>query len=97
MTYAQWVQSDEGDDMVMVMEAGNPLSQPRCYAHSGERVGQGQRCGFLRFGAQVDVLLPASSRVEVKIGDEVMGGSDLIATLVREIPVEQESVEATED
>lgn len=96
MTYAQWVQSDEGDDMVLVMEAGNPLSQPRCYGHSGERIGQGQRCGFLRFGAQVDVLLPASTRIEVKVGEDVIGGSELIGTLVREASVQQESMGAIE-
>lgn len=88
-TNAQWIQSDEGDDLVMVMESGTPITQPRCYAQSGERIGQGQRCGFLRFGAQVDVLLPVSTRITVNIGDEVIGGSDLIASLVRDIPVQQ--------
>jgi phosphatidylserine decarboxylase len=89
LTNAQWIQSDEGDDLVMVMESGTPITQPRCYAQSGERIGQGQRCGYLRFGAQVDVLLPASTRITVNIGDEVIGGSDLIGSLVRETPVQQ--------
>ena len=80
-TYAQWLQSDEQDDVVLVVEGGSG-SRPQCYAHSGERVGQGQRCGFIRFGAQVDVLLPENSRLEVKPGDKLLAGANIIATLV---------------
>ena len=83
-TYAQWIQSDEEDDVVLVIEVNALYSRPQCYAHSGERIGQGQRCGFIRFGSQIDVLLPANSRVDVSVGDHVLAGSDIIATLVRE-------------
>jgi phosphatidylserine decarboxylase len=82
ITYAQWIQSDEEDDLMLVIEASPRLSRPKCYTHSGERIGQGQRCGFIRFGSQVDVLLPVSSRVSVSVGDSVLAGSDIIATLV---------------
>lgn len=92
-TYAQWIQSDEDDDVVMVMEASTLLPRPRCYAHSGERVGQGQRCGFLRFGTRVDVLLPESARIEVKTGDKVYAGTDIIATLIRSSGAQQQTQE----
>lgn len=82
--YAQWVQSDEEDDVVLVMEANKFIHQPLCYAHSGERIGQGQRCGFLRLGTQVHVLLPESVQVDVQPGNRLLGGSHIIATLVRE-------------
>ncbi|MDT8384749.1 MAG: phosphatidylserine decarboxylase [Gammaproteobacteria bacterium] len=80
--YAQWIQSDEQDDVVMVIETSPRSPRPRCYAQSGERIGQGQRCGFIRFGSQVDVLIPLESRVAVAVGDAVLAGSDIIATLV---------------
>ena len=83
VTYAQWVQSDEKDDVVLVIEANTFLPRPQCYAQSGERIGQGQRCGFLRFGTQVDVLVPISTRIDVNVGDKVLAGEDVIATLVR--------------
>lgn len=83
-TYAQWIQSDEKDDVVLVIEVSAHHSRPQCYAQSGERIGQGQRCGFIRFGSQVDVLLPVSSRIKVSVGDRVLAGSDIIATLVHE-------------
>jgi phosphatidylserine decarboxylase len=91
-SYAQWIQSDEADDVVMVMEASLPVSRPQCYAHSGERIGQGQRCGFIRFGSQVDVLLPANSRINVAVGDSVLAGTDIIATLVHTSTVAPETM-----
>jgi phosphatidylserine decarboxylase len=81
-TYAQWIQSDEKDDVVLVIGASTRQPRPQCYAQSGERIGQGQRCGFIRFGAHVEVLLPVGSRIAVSAGDDVKAGSDILATLV---------------
>jgi len=81
-TYAQWIQSDEKDDVVLVIEINARQPRPQCYAQSGERIGQGQRFGFIYFGSQVDVLLPVGSRIGVSVGDDVRAGSDIIATLV---------------
>lgn len=80
-TYAQWIQSDEQDNVVLVME-GTANTRPQCYAHSGERVGQGQRCGFIRFGSLVHVLLPLGTRIAVAEGDSLLAGANIIATLV---------------
>ena len=81
--FAQSIKSDEGDDVVLVIEAATLLPSPHCYVRSGERIGQGQRCGFLRFGTQVDVLVPGSTRIDVQAGDKVLAGTGIIATLVR--------------
>lgn len=91
--YAQWIQSDEQDDVVMVIETSLRSPRPRCYVQSGERIGQGQRCGFIRFGSQVDVLIPLESRVAVTVGDAVLAGSDIIATLVHAKPIAQTPVQ----
>lgn len=80
--FAQWIQSDEQDNVVMVVKSATHLFKPHCYAHSGERIGQGQRCGFVLFNASIQVRIPVNSRVEVKVGDQVRGGSDTLATLV---------------
>lgn len=80
--FAQWIQTDEGDDIVMSMRQHSRVQAPRCYAQSGDRLGQGQRCGFVPLGAAVEVLVPASSRINVKVGDILRAGSDIIATLV---------------
>jgi phosphatidylserine decarboxylase len=77
-----WLQTDEGDDIVMVMTRGRLNSEPRCYIRFGERTGQGKRCGFVHLGGRVDIYLPANSRMVVAEGDVVRSGSDPIATLV---------------
>jgi len=80
--YAQWVQSDEADDVMLVIEASADWWHPRFYAQSGERVGQGQRCGYIPFGSTVDVLVPDNSRVDVSVSDKVRAATDIVATLV---------------
>ena len=38
-----WLQTDEADDLVVVMHRGALHNLPQCYVQVGERVGQGQR------------------------------------------------------
>lgn len=79
---ALWLKTDEGDDIVTVMRPGRWSGRSACYYHSGERIGQGMRCGFLLFGSRIDVLLPTRCRVLVKPGDGVLSGTSIIAELV---------------
>lgn len=76
-----WLRTNEGDDIVMVMNRGRLHNAPRCYVRIGDRVGQGQRCGFIHLGGQVDLYLPESSRTLVAPGDWVRGGADVVAKL----------------
>jgi len=78
-----WIQSAEGDNVVMVMSRGLLNNAPRCYIRIGDRIGQGKRCGFVHLGGRVDLYLPENSRMVVAEGDTVQGGSDIIAKLVR--------------
>ena len=77
-----WLKTDEDDDLVVVMHRGPLHNLPRCYVRIGERVGQGQRCGYIQMGGRVEVYLPRYSRIEVSCGSHVKAGSDVIATLV---------------
>lgn len=77
-----WLQTDEGDDVVMVMGQGRLHIAPRCDIRFGERIGQGQRCGFIHLGGRIELFIPATSRVAVSRGDRVFSGSAVIASLV---------------
>lgn len=77
-----WLQTDEGDDIVMVMGEGRLHITPRCDIRFGERVGQGQRCGFIHLGGRIELYLPVTSQIAVSRGDRVCSGSDVIASLV---------------
>jgi phosphatidylserine decarboxylase len=49
-----------------------------CYAKEGSHFAQGERYGLIRFGSQVDVIMPASVRVLVKEGQRVTGGETVL-------------------
>ena len=80
--YAVWVQTDEKDDVVLVLRGAFISQRLRCSAQVGQRIGQGQRCGLMQFTATADVYVPANSRIEVAQGAAVRAGSAIIATLV---------------
>jgi len=77
-----WLRTNEGDDIVLVMNRGRLHNAPRCYVRIGDRVAQGQRCGFIHLGGQVDLYLPESSRTLSTVGDWVHGGTNVIAKLI---------------
>lgn len=77
-----WLRTDEGDDLVIVMNRGPLHNAPRCYVGFGERVGQGQRCGFITLGSDIEMYLPANCRMKVRPGDHVRAGADIIGLLV---------------
>jgi len=47
----------------------------------GDKVACGERVGLIKFGSRVDVILPASAAIWVKVGDHVAGGSSTLALL----------------
>ena len=77
-----WIQTDEDDDIVLSLEKASVINRPYCYVQSGERIGHGQRCGFVRFGTSVEVYIPVNSRVLVEEGHKVHSGSDILGLLV---------------
>ena len=80
--YALWIRTDEDDDIVFAVMSQRPLSRFTMHIAPGERVGQGQRNGFVFFGSHVDVLIPFNSQCETSVGTNVLAGSGVIATLV---------------
>jgi phosphatidylserine decarboxylase len=51
------------------------------WSRTGEAIEKGHRFGMIRFGSRTDIFLPLDAQVLVKIGDEVEGGSSVIALL----------------
>lgn len=52
------------------------------YAKVGDKVGQGEDAGFIKFGSRVDLYLPLSTKLHVNIGDKVKGGTQVIASKI---------------
>jgi phosphatidylserine decarboxylase len=49
------------------------------YAKKDDKVIQGTDAGFIKFGSRVDVYLPLGTKLNVKLGDKVKGGVQVIA------------------
>ncbi len=81
--YGQWLRTDEGEDVVYVVSSHWPVSRARFDQAPGERVGQGDRSGFIYFASVADVLVPDGSRAAVEAGDRVAAGESVLARLAR--------------
>jgi len=80
-TNALWVQTDEGDDVVLQFRGYRFGLGPASFVRYGERLGQGQRCAYLRLTRVAEVHLPIESKVLVEPGRRVTAGLDLIGKL----------------
>jgi phosphatidylserine decarboxylase len=47
----------------------------------GGKVARGQRVGLIKFGSRVDVLLPSTAELRVKVGQRVKGGASVLAAM----------------
>jgi phosphatidylserine decarboxylase len=47
----------------------------------GDQVQQGDRMGLIRFGSRVDVFLPVTAKLRVKVGDATFAGASVLAEL----------------
>ncbi len=54
------------------------------YAEEGHRYAQNERCGFIKFGSRLDIFLPLSAEITVRIGDKVEGARSVIARFKQE-------------
>ena len=51
------------------------------YSKAGDVVRQGDRFGLIRFGSRVDVFVPTTSRIRVKVGETTLSGTTVLAEL----------------
>lgn len=78
---AIWIKTDRGSDIVCVQIAGLIARRILCYVQPGDTVATGQRYGFIRFGSRLDLYLPPDTRLEIKLGQWVQSGNDVVGFL----------------
>ena len=77
---AIWItDSQEKSDIVFVQVAGLIARRILCYVKEGDYLDWGQRYGFIRFGSRLDLYLPEKFAAQVKLGDKVTAGVDVVA------------------
>ncbi|MDH5621111.1 MAG: hypothetical protein OEY74_03440 [Gammaproteobacteria bacterium] len=78
---ALWLQTDEGEDIVLRFRGFRLGLAPRALVGFGARLGQGQRCAYLRLTRTAEVELPADAQVLVEPGSTVVAGTDVIGNV----------------
>ncbi len=76
-----WVRTDENDDVILQFSGHRFGLAPRAFLQYGERVGQGQRCAYLRLTRMAEIELPLAARILVETGQPVVAASDVLAKL----------------
>src|ERR1700722_2289041 len=71
--------STDAGEMVFKQIAGLIARRVVSWKREGERVARGERIGLVRFGSRVDVWVPKEAEILVKLGENVKGGSSVLA------------------
>jgi phosphatidylserine decarboxylase len=74
-----------GLQVAVVLIASRLVRRIVSFVQEGDHVALGQRIGAIRFGSQVDVVLPDAENIEIRVqpGDRVRAGETVIAEVIR--------------
>ena len=73
------VKHDNGEEVMFRQVAGAVARRIVCYSEEGQKVKQGDNFGFIKFGSRVDIILPLSAKVMVKLDDKPIAQDTVIA------------------
>jgi len=73
--------ASEHGEIVFKQIAGWVARRVVSWKKTGDSVGRGELVGLVRFGSRVDLWLPQGAEIAVKVGDNVKGGSSVIARM----------------
>ena len=71
--------STASGEMVFKQIAGLIARRVVCWKKAGDTVQRGERIGLVRFGSRVDLWVPRDAQILVALGDNVKGGSSVLA------------------
>jgi phosphatidylserine decarboxylase len=75
-----WIEH-KGQTIVTRQIVGMLARRVVCRVQSGADVRAGDRFGIMKFGSRMDVFVPVTAKITVKVGDFVRGGETVIAVL----------------
>ena len=77
--------NQKGTEIVVVQIAGLIARRILGFVSTNQNLDQGERYGLIRFGSRVDIYLPLNSNVNCNVGDKVIAGETLLATLAKDL------------
>lgn len=75
-----WI--DHGGEAIVVRQIVGALARRIvCRVEEGQRLARGERIGLMKFGSRMDVFLPRRAEIAVQVGQTVVAGVTVLATL----------------
>jgi phosphatidylserine decarboxylase len=71
--------STDAGEIVFKQIAGLIARRVVSWKKAGEKVARGERIGLVRFGSRVDLWVPNEAEILVRVGENVKGGSSVLA------------------
>ncbi len=89
------IDREDGVRSGIVQIAARGVSRCIINATVGDRMSRGQIIGKIRWGSQLDMIIPRNSEILVREGEQVYAGTTIIGRLIREITARTEYNEFT--
>ena len=74
--------TQNGTKIIVVQIAGLIARRILSFVSSNQELYQGERFGLIRFGSRVDIYMPLDAVEKCKVGDRVVAGESILASLV---------------
>ena len=75
-----WLDSN-GRTVVVRQVVGILARRIVCRVVEGQELARGERIGLMKFGSRMDVFLPPDAELRIGVGERVVGGETVLATL----------------
>jgi phosphatidylserine decarboxylase len=75
-----WIDVD-GVQIVVRQVVGILARRIVCRVEEGQRVERGERIGLMKFGSRMDVFVPTTAELAVRVGQHVVAGETVLASL----------------
>src|SRR3974390_1284277 len=86
-----FTQATEHGEIIYKQIAGWVARRCISWKEAGDTVARGERIGLVRFGSRMDVWLPGEAEIAVRVGQNVMGGSSVLARMPAMVNVRQDA------
>ncbi|MDD1759849.1 MAG: phosphatidylserine decarboxylase [Methanothrix sp.] len=74
------IEMETSDGVIELRQiTGTLVREIICYVRPGDHVVRGERIGMIRFGSRVEMTVPESYNLSVRLGDKVRAGETIVA------------------
>ncbi len=76
-----YMETEEKEHIIVTQVAGIIARRIVCHVKDGDKVSKGEEFGLIKFGSRLEVLVPISTEIKIKEGDNVKAGETVLGQL----------------